>query len=52
MSARDLSLVNEAGERVVAPGRYRVSVGGGQPGTSAPSVQTGFTIRRGQSLPD
>jgi beta-glucosidase len=28
----DMALVNEAGKRVVEPGEFRLSVGGGQPG--------------------
>ncbi|MGB9433435.1 MAG: glycoside hydrolase family 3 C-terminal domain-containing protein [Candidatus Acidiferrum sp.] len=52
LNSRDLSLVSEAGDRIVAPGAYHVSVGGGQPGTGVPSVQAGFTIRGQQNLPD
>jgi beta-glucosidase len=44
LDARDLSMVNEAGDRLVAPGAYRISVGGGQPGTGAPLAEAGFTI--------
>jgi beta-glucosidase len=52
LSSRDLSLVNEAGDRIVAPGNYRVSVGGGQPGTGVPTAQAGFTIHGQRDLPD
>ncbi len=52
LNPRELSMVNEAGERIVAPGDYGVSVGGGQAGTIAPTVQAGFTIRGEQNLPD
>jgi beta-glucosidase len=52
LNDRDLSLVNEAGERSVAPGTYRVIVGGGQPGTAAQTVQAEFTIRGQRVLPD
>ncbi len=52
LSPRDLSMVNEAGERMVAAGSYKVSVGGGQPGTAAAPVQAGFVIRGQQKLPD
>jgi len=31
LAPRDLSLINEAGERVLEPGRFRVTVGGSQP---------------------
>jgi beta-glucosidase len=52
LSPRDLSMVNEAGIRLTAPGDYRVSVGGGQPGTGAPSVDTPLVIRREHILPE
>jgi beta-glucosidase len=52
LGPRDLSLVNDAGDRLVAAGDYRVSVGGGQPGTAAPGVEAGFSIRGEQKLPE
>jgi beta-glucosidase len=52
LQARDLSEVNEAGDRIVATGTYSVSVGGGQPGTGAPSEETSFSIRGEQKLPE
>jgi beta-glucosidase len=52
LGPRDLSLVNEAGDRMVAPGMYRVSVGGGQPGTGVPTVEAPLTIHETQRLPD
>jgi beta-glucosidase len=52
LSPRDLSMVNEAGARLTAPGDYRVSLGGGQPGTGAPSVALPFVIRREHILPE
>ncbi|GMV06541.1 MAG: beta-glucosidase [Gemmatimonadota bacterium] len=39
LEARQLSSVDEAGVRSVAPGTFTVSVGGGQPGFGAPGVQ-------------
>lgn len=50
MSPRDLSVVNVAGDRLVVAGTYRVNVGGGQPGTTAPSVKSQFSVRGGQRL--
>ena len=44
LSARELSVVNEAGDRLVIPGNYRVSVGGGQPGTGAPVAEATFSV--------
>jgi beta-glucosidase len=52
LQARDLSQVNEAGDRVVAAGAYSISVGGGQPGTGAPSADASFSIRGEQKLPE
>jgi beta-glucosidase len=52
LEPRDLSMVNEAGDRVVAAGSYRLSVGGGQPGTSAAVATAEFTIAGEQKLPE
>ncbi|MBS1852924.1 MAG: glycoside hydrolase family 3 C-terminal domain-containing protein [Acidobacteria bacterium] len=52
LSPRDLSMVNEAGNRLVAAGDYRISVGGGQPGTSAVVVDAALTIRSKHKLPE
>ena len=49
---RALSSVTAAGARIVAPGRYTLTVGGGQPGTGAPTVAAGFTIAGSQPLPE
>ncbi|WP_343227583.1 glycoside hydrolase family 3 C-terminal domain-containing protein [Rhodanobacter sp. 7MK24] len=43
LSARDVSSVDAAGVRAVEPGRYRVFIGGGQPGEAA-GVASTFTI--------
>lgn len=48
---RDLSRVTETGDIIVAPGRYTVSVGGGQPGTGAPSVSGPIEIDGEIGLP-
>jgi beta-glucosidase len=52
LDARDLSEVNEKGDRIVAGGAYRVIVGGGQPGTAAPQAEAGFKIKGKRPLPD
>lgn len=52
LDSRDLSLVDESGQRTVASGSYRLTVGGGLPRSRAPSVAAGFTIRGQQNLPD
>src|SRR5271157_879320 len=49
---RDLSMVNEAGLRLIAPGDYRIAVGGGQPGTGAPQTEGKFSITGERKLPD
>jgi beta-glucosidase len=48
---RDLSEVNDAGERIIAPGEYTISVGGGQPGSGLPVVESHFTITGARTLP-
>jgi beta-glucosidase len=52
LNPRDLSYVNENGDRVIAPGSYSLSIGGGQPGTAAPVVESGFTITGQTQLPE
>ena len=49
---RDLSMVTEAGEPVIAEGDYSLSVGGGQPGTSAQTLSKTFHINGTKSLPE
>jgi beta-glucosidase len=44
LSPRGLSSVTPAGDRVVAPGTYRLTVRGGQPATGAPFVAAKFTV--------
>jgi beta-glucosidase len=46
LDPRDLSCVNEAGERVVAAGSYRIFVCGGQPGTGAAGLEARLSITR------
>ncbi|MGA2184177.1 MAG: glycoside hydrolase family 3 C-terminal domain-containing protein [Bryobacteraceae bacterium] len=52
LDPRDLSSVTEAGDRVVAPGAYRISVGGGQPGMGASVTEAQFTVEGEQKLPE
>ena len=52
LDPRDLSEVNGAGDRLIAAGEYRISVGGGQPGTGASVAEAGFTIQGNQELPE
>src|ERR1700685_211896 len=52
LNPRDLSEVNEKGDRVIAPGAYSISVGGGQPGTQASPVEAGFSVSGEKALPE
>jgi beta-glucosidase len=52
LDARDLSEVDGKGNRIVASGAYRVTVGGGQPGTAAPQAEVEFKIKGKRALPD
>jgi beta-glucosidase len=47
-----MSMVTEAGEPIVAEGKYKVSVGGGQPGTGAQVVSGGFAVKGKIILPE
>ncbi len=47
---RDLSMVSEAGEPIIAEGKYSVSIGGGQPNTSAPAVAGKFEVKGTKTL--
>jgi beta-glucosidase len=49
---RDLSMVTEAGEPIIAEGKYSVSVGGGQPNTGAPTVAGTFQVKGTKTLPE
>jgi beta-glucosidase len=51
LDARRLSDVDRAGKRAVMPGDYRVFVGGGQPGTTAPGGMGAFSIIGEVALP-
>ncbi len=49
---RDLSMVNAAGDPIIAEGKYSMSVGGGQPNTDAPSVTGTFQVKGTKTLPE
>ncbi len=51
LNARDLSMVNEQGEHVAAPGEYTVFVGGTQPGQTAGGVSGKLAITGEMKLP-
>jgi beta-glucosidase len=49
---RDLMMVTEDGNPIIAQGKYSISIGGGQPGTEAPAVNTTFQINGTKPLPE
>jgi beta-glucosidase len=49
---RDLSIVTEAGEPIIAEGKYSLSIGGGQLATSAPTVMGSFQVKGTKTLPE
>jgi beta-glucosidase len=49
---RDLGMVTENGNPIIAPGDYTVSIGGGQPDTGAPTVSGKFNIEGQIALPE
>jgi beta-glucosidase len=52
LQPRDLSYVNESGDRLVAAGDYTITVGGGQPGTAASHADAQLSIHGEQKLPE
>ncbi len=51
LNSRDLSFVARDGVRQLMPGSYRLSVGGGQPGSGLPTEAASFSLTRKQVLP-
>jgi beta-glucosidase len=45
-------MVTDLGDIIVAQGKYTISVGGGQPGTDAPSVSGDFQVKGQVMLPE
>jgi beta-glucosidase len=52
LEPRDLSYVTEDARIMIAAGNYRLSIGGGQPGTGAPVVEADFEITGQKQLPE
>lgn len=50
LQPRELSMVTAAGEIIVAPGTYTVSIGGGQPASGAPAIAGRFRIDGSMTL--
>jgi len=51
LKGRDLSMVTEDGDPIVAQGDYTISIGGGQPDTGAPGVTGHFHVTGQLMLP-
>jgi beta-glucosidase len=52
LKGRDLGMVTEAGEPIIAEGQYKISVGGGQPDTGVPIAAGTFQISGKVTLPE
>jgi beta-glucosidase len=52
LNPRDLSMVTDLGDIIVARGKYSVSIGSGQPGTGVPSVNGNFEVKGQIILPE
>jgi beta-glucosidase len=50
LDARDLSEATDSGARVVAPGHYVLTVGGGQPGKGVRTLKAKFKVTSGQAI--
>ena len=49
---RDVGMVTEVGNPIIAPGEYTLSIGGGQPNTGAPNVTGHFRVDGQLALPE
>ncbi len=49
---RDLSMVSQAGEPIIADGKYSLWIGGGQPNTGAQGVAAKFEVKGTKTLPE
>jgi beta-glucosidase len=52
LKPRDLSMVTEEGDPIIAQGDYTISIGGGQPDTAAPVATAHFHIDGQYALPE
>ena len=52
LKPRDLGMVTEDGNPIIAQGDYTISIGGGQPDTGAPGVTGHFHIDGQYALPE
>ncbi|HEY5056432.1 MAG TPA: glycoside hydrolase family 3 C-terminal domain-containing protein, partial [Acidobacteriaceae bacterium] len=49
---RDFMMVTEAGDPIISAGKYTLTIGGGQPDTGAPGVNSTFQINGSKPLPE
>ena len=52
ISPRQMSLIDDGGKRVIEPGEFLVSAGGGQPGRQTPVVTGKFSVSGSIELPE
>ena len=52
LKPRDMSMVTELGQPIVAAGAYTVTVGGGQPDTGAPTVSGTVDVKQMVDIPE
>jgi beta-glucosidase len=52
LNSRDLSMVTDNGDIIVAQGKYRISIGGGQPSNGVPSASGSFAVQGQIMLPE
>jgi beta-glucosidase len=52
LKPRDLGMVTEDGDPIIAQGDYAISIGGGLPDTGAPTVNGHFRIEGQYALPE
>jgi len=52
LNSRDLSMVTDTGEIIVAQGKYTLSVGGGQPDDGVPLTSGNFEVSGQITLPE
>ena len=52
LNPRDLSMVTDLGDVIVAQGKYTISIGGGQPGAGVASTSGDFEVKGQISLPE
>ncbi len=52
LEGRDMSMVSASGEPEIPAGSYKITVGGGQPGTGAQTLDATVTVEGSKTLPE